>query len=389
MAVAGIPGMIGRLAEGDAFFDRKEIMTRAWDLLKTNNLLLLAPRRVGKSSLLNRMRIDGPSMGFKTIYLAVPDAEDELDFIRRLVRSFRQAEWSSGSWISVFRDHLPEDLEFVLKTGLVELKAKKFDWRRPADELETLLKNADSETLLLIDELPLLIASINRQDPSGARAERFLLWLKRIREQFQPRWFLAGSIGLDSIARALRLSGTIHDLHLIELGPFSPEVARQYLTLRARHHGWILPPETIESILHATEWLIPFHLNLVFEELRVAAIEESCPASPEMVERAFKRLLAHGRTHFDHWDERLGKILDSRLRSLCEVILGLACRSAAGVAITGIELRLTQEVPDGTERAVLIRQLLDLMTSDGYLVRIDERVRFRSSLLRRYWLEVL
>ncbi|HWX43583.1 MAG TPA: hypothetical protein VN345_20760, partial [Blastocatellia bacterium] len=83
---------------------------------------------------------------------------------------------------------LPEDLELVLKTSLVELKAKQFDWRRPAEELETLLKGADSKTVLLIDELPLLIGSIVQQDPSGTRAERFLLWLKRLREQYQPRW---------------------------------------------------------------------------------------------------------------------------------------------------------------------------------------------------------
>src|ERR1019366_2022941 len=77
MDLIGIPGSMGRLADGSAFFDRQEIMSRAWDLLKTSNLLLLAPRRVGKSSLLNRMKQDGPARGYNTLYLSVPDAEDE------------------------------------------------------------------------------------------------------------------------------------------------------------------------------------------------------------------------------------------------------------------------------------------------------------------------
>src|SRR5450759_1747298 len=162
----GIPGSMGRLPDGRAFFDRQEIMSRAWDLLKTSNLLLLAPRRVGKSSLLSRMQKDGPARGYNTLYLSIPDAEDELDFIKRLVRGFRDAEWARGGWITAFKDKLPEDLELVLKTGLIELKAKKFDWRRPAEDLEALLKSADSETVLLIDELPLLIASIVQQDPT-------------------------------------------------------------------------------------------------------------------------------------------------------------------------------------------------------------------------------
>ena len=379
---------MGRLADGTAFFDRQEIMSRAWDLLKTSNLLLLAPRRVGKSSLLNRMKQDGPARGYKTLYLSVPDAEDELDFIKRLVRGFRDAEWATGGWASAFRDKLPEDLEVVLKTGLVELKAKKFDWRRPADELETLLKSGDAETLLLIDELPLMIASIVHEDPSGNRAERFLLWLKRLREQHQPRWFFAGSIGLDSVARKLKLSGTIHDLQPIELGEFSPEKARAYLMSRGQLYQWALTAETIDAILGAVEWPIPFHLNLVFEELRVVVNEGHGPPSPALVEIALQRLMAHGRTHFDHWDERLAKMLDGRLQQYCEIVLGLACREASGVAIASIDLRLSRELNDDQERAEMLRQLLDLLMSDGYLVRQEGIVRFRSALLRRYWREV-
>ena len=68
MNQAGIPGSMGRLAEGVAFFDREEVIERAWDLLETSNLLLLAPRRVGKSSLLNRMKEQGPAKGYKTLY---------------------------------------------------------------------------------------------------------------------------------------------------------------------------------------------------------------------------------------------------------------------------------------------------------------------------------
>ena len=170
----------------------------------------------------------------------------------------------------------------------------------PAEELETLLKGADSKTVLLIDELPLLIGRIVLGDPAGNRAERFLLWLKRLREQYQPRWFFAGSVGLDSVARRLKLSGTIHDLQLIELGEFSPEKAREYLTGRGRFYQWQLMPDTIDAILHAVEWPRPFHLNLVVEELRAVVGEGHEAPSPALVEVALSRLMTHGRTHFDH-----------------------------------------------------------------------------------------
>ena len=379
---------MGRLAEGSAFFDREEVLHRAWDLLKTSNLLLLAPRRVGKSSLLNRMKEGSPHRGYNTLYLSVPDAEDELDFLKRLIRAFRDTEWAPGGWLAAFRRKLPNDLEVVLKTSLLELKGKNFDWRRPAEELEKLLKSADSKTLLLIDELPLLVGSIVQQDPSGNRAERFLLWLKRLREQYQPRWFFAGSIGLDSLARKLKLSGTIHDLQTIELGEFSPEKASEYLIGRGRFYHWQLTPETIHAILRAVEWPIPFHLNLVFEELRTVCTESQLIPTPMLVEIALTRLMAHGRTHFDHWDERLRKMMDARFPQFCEIILALACHEPHGVKVATLELRLSQEVRDDRERADILRQLLDLLISDGYLVRQQDVIRFRSALLRRYWREV-
>ena len=354
----------------------------------TSNLLLLAPRRVGKSSLLNRMKEDGAARGYNTLYLSVPDAEDELDFIKRLVRAFRDADWASGGWILAFKARLPEDLEVVLKTGLLELRAKNFDWRRPAEDLEALLKSAGPETLLLIDELPLLIASIVHQDPSGKRAERFLLWLKRLREQYEPRWFFAGSIGLDSVARQLKLSGTIHDLQPIELGAFGPEKARAYLIGRSQLYKWTLTSETIEAILQAVEWPIPFHLNLVFDELCLVVSEGYDAPSPAVVDIALQRLIAHGRTHFDHWDERLAKMLNGRIQHYCEIVLSLACRDVSGVAIETVELRLSQELNDEKERTEIVRQVLDLLVSDGYLVRQEQVIRFRSSLLRRYWREV-
>jgi len=372
---------MGRLAQGSAFFDREEVIERAWDLLETSNLILLAPRRVGKSSLLNRLKEEGAARGYTTLYLSVPDAEDEVDFMKRLIRELQ-------GWLGTLKNKIPKELEVVLKTSLLELKAKNFDWRGPAAELETLLKSADSSTILLIDELPLLIGSIVQQDPTGNRAERFLLWLKRLREQYEPRWFFAGSIGLDSVARRLKLSGTIHDLQPIELGEFSEDRARAYLNGRSEYHQLHLTDETNAAILCAVEWLIPFHLNLVFEELRAVAKEKGIPPSPALVEVALQRLMRNGRTHFDHWDERLDKIMDARLPQYCEMMLGIACHERDGVKVETLELRLSREISDDKERTDILRQALDLLISDAYLVRLRDVVRFRSALVRRYWLEV-
>ncbi len=76
-------------------------------------------------------------------------------------------------------------------------------------------------------------------------------------------------------------------------------------------------------------------------------------------------------------------------RSICEIVLNLACHEASGVAVASIDLRLElRNCSDDRERAEMLRQMLDLLISDGYLVRQEGFVRFRSALLRRYWREV-
>ena len=141
----------------------------------------------------------------------------------------------------------------------------------------------------------------------------------------------------------MNLSGTIHDLQPVELGEFSAEKARAYLRGRGAFHDWDMTSETTEAILHAVEWPIPFHLNLVFEELRAVVSEGHGPPSPALVEVALQRLMANGRTHFDHWDERLRKMLDARYPHYCEVILALACRDSTGVQVASLDLRLSKE----------------------------------------------
>jgi hypothetical protein len=46
---------------------------------------------------------------------------------------------------------------------------------------------------------------------------------------------------------------------------------------------------------------------------------------------------------------------------------------------------ITAVVPDAAERASALRWIIDVLSNDGYLVEHDGYWRFRSGLLRRYW----
>ena len=46
---------VGNPVEGDDFFDREQEQLRAWRKLEGSHLLMLAPRRIGKTSLILRL----------------------------------------------------------------------------------------------------------------------------------------------------------------------------------------------------------------------------------------------------------------------------------------------------------------------------------------------
>jgi uncharacterized protein len=59
--------VIGAAARGENFFDRKEDLAQFWGDLDGDSLLLLAPRRVGKTSVLRRMEETASSHGFQAV----------------------------------------------------------------------------------------------------------------------------------------------------------------------------------------------------------------------------------------------------------------------------------------------------------------------------------
>lgn len=126
-------------------FDRDQESIRLWRHFKNNkNVLMLAPRRIGKTVLLNLLKEESESHGFHAIVLDVEGFRDEKAFFRqmcaaiqeeigvgqavlaglteRLKRIVHGAE-SQGDWRNIlldidwtdFADHLLAQLEAELK----------------------------------------------------------------------------------------------------------------------------------------------------------------------------------------------------------------------------------------------------------------------------------
>src|SRR5262249_6845179 len=155
----------------------------------------------------------------------------------------------------------------VIGAGPLKLKERADrHWIESGNELIQIVRDCSTRLLLLVDELPIFVALLTSQDDSGLRARQFLNWFRRLREEASGRWMLAGSIGLDTVARQAKLGDTINDLFPItEFGEFEPDVARAFLGELGNTYEIVLDVEVLDAILSAVGWAIPFHLCQLFE----------------------------------------------------------------------------------------------------------------------------
>ena len=268
----------GSPVKGDSFYDRVEEQRRIWTRLETDNLLLLAPRRVGKTSLLYRLLDTAESHDFSAIYLSVSDKSTELAFVEALYTAVAKQDWGWRVIKGLRKGLVGKLLKRVKKVqlpagaGLEFSDAAAEQWAMLAESLTHALSKREGGWLIMIDELPLFVMSLIRDDPTLTRARTFLNWFRELRIGLEAsdniRWLLCGSIGLDTVAARHGLGDTINDLYLVDLGAFEPHIADCFLDALGRDYQLPLGAEVRARILDRIGWPIPFYLQVVFAMIR-------------------------------------------------------------------------------------------------------------------------
>ncbi|HXB69880.1 MAG TPA: hypothetical protein VNY05_16625 [Candidatus Acidoferrales bacterium] len=379
----------GQVVEGDNFFDRTREMAQLWRGLETDNLLLLAPRRVGKTSVLRRMKADADAHGFTAVFVDVSDCADELRFVQRLYAAILEHHGVGDRlWNGIKESWLGKTVSRVKKAGgagfSIEFESDDIKWARMGEELADALEPLEWQTLIQVDELPVFaLKLLNRPDDTDqGRIREFLYWLRRLRLQYPKiRWMLAGSIGLDTVASRLNIADSINDLRIETLGAFDTPTAHALLQRLAGAYGIELDLAVREHAIARVGWPVPYYLQLIFDKLR-----ECQEPGTEDVDRAVDTLLDPSHKGlFDYWRQRLRDELGRPDAEYAAALLHPASRAAEGVRAAIFKLALTGAIADAGAREDKVRFLLDVLQNDGYLVEEAGRWRFRSPLLREYW----
>jgi len=419
----------GAHATGDDFFGREPELLRLVRTLLNDSVLLSAPRRVGKSSLILRLQ-DLLRSGFQShslrqlldeqgllkpileltsvpIFINVEDCTSELEFAKKLALGLQQQ--------GHFRAGLQQELGSIIRTFMESVGVSK----PPVPGLDlplgdatvtatirglidSLFSNIQAQSnsgrpIIAIDELPEFLLALEKQDHGVRRVSEFLHWLRALRQQSSDcvRWIFLGSIGLDTFVDQRSLTKTLAGLVPMSLGAWEPNEADGFLRAIGPAVGLELDAAVRAKILECAGWAIPYHLQIIIQSLvelksaRLPVNGQSLTAvTTGDVAAAIERLLQpDGYMRFDTWRQRLRDQLGDSEHRVAMLILKRLCTAPQGLPRELLQLELLrfrpQDPPEAT--AELLSRLLAMLQRDGYLLEQNGQYAFRSFLLREYW----
>lgn len=377
---------VGNPVEGDDFFDRELEQQRAWRKLEGSHLLMLAPRRIGKTSLILRLCATARQHDRYAVHCSFAKCETESDCIRELFKALASQQTIGQRSKAIF------DRVKSFKLGPLGVdwhEARPEGWREAGEELGIALSEGDDDWLVCIDELPVFIVNLLQQGEDGRRRARaFLYWLRDLRQKHYRRvkWLLAGSIGLDTLAARLRLTDSINDLEPFPLDAFSEDSALRFLEKLAASYALPLDENLRRMIIARVGWPVPYYLQLMFSHLRDECLDSGLAPNAAMIERVFEKLLGNSfRTHFDYWHQRIEEELGQPDAGYAIHILSRISRSTAGETRDNLAQALGARIQSPDERDKALSYLLDVLVSDGYLIERAGRYTYRLEWLRVYW----
>lgn len=368
-------------------FGRDDDASRVWsEVGDGKNLLLLAPRRVGKTHLQHLLTKQAPDHGYRAIWLDVEGFGAEKDFLSQLCSAI-QEELSIGSQVISSLTHRLNNalkgksgIEQDWRSWLLEV-----DWKDFAEQLLAQLEEDENEHdwLVIIDELPIFVQELQRQ--SGTEAVGvFLYWLRRARQKYKSiRWVLAGSIGLDTVARQYGFEGALNDLVPTGLEPFPDVVAREFLSEIASKNGKSFSEDALEHVVKRLGWLSPYYLERIGKT--------SCSNTPDghVIQKAdanasMDQLLElPNRLYWASWRDHLDRNFQEDVRLSLYRMLAEMSKKRAGCSRDHLVATLSTSGTKDAEEAV--QNGLDSLENDGFVSKSGKSYRFRMNLLREWW----
>jgi len=314
-------------------YGREEFIEHLWHQIRGNNILLLAPRRFGKTGVMRHV-LQVPAEGYWPVYFDLEDVDSPEEFVWRVTRALlsndhvckflngagsphgKLQEWIRGSF---------DELRF--DGAKVRFKdAVSEDWREVARRLLLEMEEFDETVIFIFDELPAMLERV--QAKRGEETARdFMAWFRVVRLQQKDqlrrhRFVVGGSTGIDLVLRRLKSADNLNDFEGLYVEPLREEAARRLIADLAETMRIDLSGELVDRILELIGPPVPFFVHMLFSQLGQLPATARQPLHIGALDEVYRsRVLGPTcRQYFDHHRERLKRYGKSREKSAVAIL---------------------------------------------------------------------
>ncbi|HQU85442.1 MAG TPA: hypothetical protein PKY59_20035 [Pyrinomonadaceae bacterium] len=393
----GVTNRVGSPVRGKDFFGRQRFVDLVWQKIMHGNVLLAAPRRFGKTSVMYCL-IDEPRYESKVIHADLESVTEPSEMIVQLLEGLAKEESFENSvgklgflkqgW-DFFRKNFEEIDLYVAKVKLRD--AIREDWQIKGKEIFNKVAESESVVIFILDEFPMMLDSMLKNGRKE-EAKTLLKWFRSLRLspdlQDKVRFVIAGSIGIDHVLNQLGEIASINDFEKLKLEPFSAKTANDFLDELCTTHSLPLIDEVKSKLFESVGKPIPYFIQIMFSEIHKTYFQEEEEITVEMVEKIYrdKVLGVDCKTYFEHYYGRLRQYYDPELEKAARKIL-------REIAVSG-ELKkstcyqLFTKILGKKGDLEMFGALMTELENDFYVSYKHENdsYEFGSKLLRDWWL---
>lgn len=376
--------IIGNTATGDYYFPRPQIEADIWEEIeKGNHVLIAAPRRVGKSSVMISMTENCPE-NTQCIFQNIQGVQSEEEFYKKFFELIVQClgKFQKGTnWLTkFFKDITIEE---------VTLEGVKFGDKKPTNYVEEInkvlpkLAQNNVKVVLLLDELPEILIHLNkknRKDEASSILNNLREWRqnKDIRNHFSL--VLAGSVGIHHIVKTIEgRTADINDFGIVDFDALLQEDAQSYV-LWATGGATVRYNEALKThLLSKINYFIPYFINLMLDEINKVARKAHNPnITIANIDTAFNEIVKTS-DHFKEWKSRIFDYFPiDEANFLYESLVYMAHKDR-------INKRQLYDLALKHNKKNNYIELIQGLERDGYIMEQGESYVFVSPFLKAFW----
>lgn len=376
--------VLGPVATGDYYYEREEIVKEIWiELDKGSFVLMAAPRRVGKTSVMKHLE-SFPKENYKVLFKNVQSLKTEKDFYKTIYGLILSCLSTSNKFKNFFLKYISSKsiTEVNPTSGNFKIGSIEIDY---LNEINTIISDIDKEgetIVLLIDELPEVLHNLNK----NSKKEEAIGILKNLRTWRQEdkfcklKFVLAGSIGIHYVVNAIEGRSTdLNDLKKVDCNALTYDEANHYIDWATKGASVQYSKELKDYLLAKIQYYIPYFLNIIFDEVdKKAQKNNDSKISEKDIDDAFNIAIKNNE-HFEDWKKRLSDYFPHEDYIFANKIL---------TYISHKEKITIQKIYDVAQKYGKENDFMDViheLEKDGYITENDMDYMFISPFLKEFW----